>query len=89
MVDLLVRRPRGALQESWVKSATAVRRCVTVGRVSFNDLRGVVRDLISVWRPVRKIIKDSAPRHIKTEACRVIYFVCLLFWFCRMVGGFL
>ena len=76
MVEFLVLRLRGALQESWLEGATALRRCVTVGRVSFNVLCGFVRDLISVWRSVRKFIKESASRHVKTEAGRVICFVC-------------
>ena len=74
MVDFVVLRLRGALQESWLEDATALRRCVAAGRVAFDDLCGVVRDLISVWRSVRKFIKDSAPRHIKTEAGRVSCF---------------
>ena len=87
MVDFLVLRLRGALQESWLESVTSLRRCVTAGRVPFGDLCDVVRDLISVWRSVRKFIKESAPRLIKTEAGRVICFICLHFDFCRMVGG--
>ena len=75
MVDFLVLRLRGALQESWLENATPLRRCVTAGWVSFDDLCEVVRYMISVWRSVRKFIKDSAPRHIKTEAGRVICFV--------------
>ena len=79
MVDFLVLRLRGALQESWLENVTSLRRCVAAGRVPFSELCSVVRDLISVWRSVRKFIKDSAPRHIKTEAGRVIYFICYLF----------
>ena len=88
MADFLVLRLRGALQESWLENATALRRCVAAGRVPFNDLCGVVRDLISVWRSVRKFIKESAPRQIKTEADRVIRFNCIildLVW----LGGFM
>ena len=87
MVDFLVPRLRGALQQSWLENATALRRCVTAGRVSFDDLCEVVRDLISVWRSVRKFIKGSAPRHIKAEAGRVICFPCFHFRFCQIVGG--
>ena len=76
MIDFLVLQLRGALQESWLEDADALRRCVTIGQVSFEELYEVVRDLISVWRSVRKFIKDSAPRHIKTEAGRVINLVC-------------
>ena len=42
MVDFLVLRLRGALQESWLEGVTALRRCVTAGRVSFDDLCDVV-----------------------------------------------
>ena len=87
MVDFLVLRLRRVLQESWLEGVTALRRCVTAGRVAFDDLCDVVRDLISVWSSVRKFIKESAPRHIKIEAGRVLYFVCFHFAFCRMVGG--
>ena len=87
MVDFLVLRLRGALQESWLEGGPPLRRCVTAGQVAFDDLCDVVRDLISVWRSVRKFIKESAPRHIKTEAGRVICFVCFHFGFCRRVGG--
>ena len=91
MIDFLVLRLRGALQESWLEDAVALRRCVTIGQVSFDDLCDIVRDLISVWRSVRKFIKDSVPRNIKTEAGRVICFVCFHFSssFCGTVEGFL
>ena len=75
MVNFLILRLRSALQESWLEDATALCRCVTAGRVSFDGLCEVVRDLISVWRSVRKFIKDSAPRHLKPETGRVICFV--------------
>ena len=89
MVDFLVLRLRGALQASWLEIVTALRQCVTAGRVPFDGRCNVVRDLISVWRSVRKFINESAPRHIKTEAGRVISFVCFHFVSCRMKGGFM
>ena len=73
MIDFLVLRLRGALQESWFDDLPILRRSVTAGRVLFSDLCDVVKDLLSVWALVRKFIRDSAPRHIKTEAGRVSY----------------
>ena len=85
MIDFLVLRLRGALQESWLEDAVALRLCVIIGQISFDDLCAFVRDLISVWCSVRKFSKDSNPRHIKTEAGSVRCFVCFLF-LCSFVG---
>ena len=73
MIDFLVLRLRGALQESWFDDLPVLRRSVIAGRVVFPDLCDVVTELLSVWTLVRKFIRDSAPRHIKTEAGRVSY----------------
>ena len=48
MVDLLMLRLRGALQEPWMEDLPDLRRCVITGRVSFEELRGVVSQLISI-----------------------------------------
>ena len=74
MIDFLVLRLRGALQESWLDDLPVLRRSVIAGRVLFPDMSDVVRDLLTVWALVQNYTKDSAPRHIKTEAGRVSYF---------------
>ena len=73
MIDLVL-RSRDALQESWFDDLPVLRQGVIAERVLFPDLRDVVKDLLSVWALVQKFIRDSAPRHIKTEAGRVSYF---------------
>ena len=48
MVDFLMMRLRGALQEPWMEDLPDFRRCVVAGKVSFNGLRGVVTELMSI-----------------------------------------
>ena len=71
MVDYLVLRLRGALQESWCESVPNLRRCIVAGRVDFVDLRAVVTDLIAVWSSVQDFVRHTGPRHFKTGAGRV------------------
>ena len=74
MIDFLILRLRGALQESWFDDWPVLRRSVIAGRVLFPDLCDVVKDLLSVWVLMQNFVRDSAPHHIKTEAGRVSYF---------------
>ena len=71
MVDYLVLRLRGALQESWCERVPNLRRCIVAGRVDFVDLRAVVTDLIAVWSSVQDFVRHTGPRHFKTGAGRV------------------
>ena len=71
MVDYLMLRLRGALQEPWMIDLPNLRRCVTVGRVSFDELRGVISELISIWDTVREYVRYTGPRHIKVGSDRV------------------
>ena len=47
MIDFLMLRLPGALQESWMDGAPTLQRCVLSGRVTFADLRQVVADLVA------------------------------------------
>ena len=38
MIDFLLLRLRGAVQESWCEGVSCLRRCVVAGRVEFADL---------------------------------------------------
>ena len=49
-----------------------LRCCVIAGRVLFDYLRGVMRDLLSVWECVRSFVRYTGPRHIKDETEKVI-----------------
>ena len=71
MVDYLMLRLRGALQESWCESVPNLRRCIVAGRVDFVDLQAVVTDLIAVWSSVQDFVRHTGPRHFKTGAGRV------------------
>ena len=70
MVDFLMLRLRGALQEAWMEDVLQLRQCVVAGKVSFAELRGVVKDLISISESVRAFVRYTGPRHIKSESDR-------------------
>ena len=73
MVDFLVLRLRGALQESWMEDVTVVRRCVVAGRVPFADLCGFVSELILVWKFVKEYVRYTGARHLKSSTDRVSF----------------
>ena len=75
MIDFLVLRLRGAIQEPWCESTPCLRRCIVAGHVDFADLRGVVVDLMAVWSRVQDFVKRTGPRHFKTVAGRVMILV--------------
>ena len=52
MVDFLMLRLRGALQEPWMEDLPELRRCVIAGKVSFDELRGVVSELVSNFNSI-------------------------------------
>ena len=52
MVDFLMLRLKGALYEPWMEEVPQLRRCVIARRVLFDELRGVVKELIGVWNSV-------------------------------------
>ena len=70
MVDFLMLRLRGVLQESWMEDVHILRRFVVAGHVTFHDLRGVVSELLPIWNSVRVFVRFSGPRHVKCEADR-------------------
>ena len=71
MVDFLVLRLRGALQESWMDGGPALQRCVLAGHVSFAELRQVVADLVASWTIVREFVRYTAPGHSRCEVDKV------------------
>ena len=71
IVDFLMLRLRGALQEPWMEDLPELRRCVIAGKVSFDELRGVVSELVSIWETVREYVRYTGPRHIKSESDKV------------------
>ena len=71
MVDFLVLRLRGALQESWMDGAPALQRCVLTGQVSFAELRQVIADLVASWTIVREFVRYTAPGHSRCEVDKV------------------
>ena len=88
MVDFLMLRLRGALQEPWMENVFQLRQCVVAGKVSFAELRGVVKDLISIWESVRAFVRYTGPCHIKSESDRVSSCVILLtFCFRDVLSG--
>ena len=76
MVDFLLLRLKGALQEPWLEDVTALRRAIVVGSVEFAGFRDVVSKLLSVWAFVRDYVRHTCPHHIRIAAERVsfIYF---------------
>ena len=61
MIDYLMLRLRGAVQESWCEGVPCLRWCIVAGRVEFSDLRGVVTDLIAVGRQSRILLDILVP----------------------------
>ena len=90
MVDFLVLRLRGALQEPWMEDVTVVRRCVVAGRVPFANLCGFVTELILVWKFVKEYVRHTGARHLKSSTDRVSFcvFCCILPSFCFSFGVF-
>ena len=81
MVDFLAMRLRGPLQEPWMEKLPELRRCVVAGKVSFNELRGFVTELMSIWETVREYVRYTGPRHVKCESEKVgIDFVSAIYW---------
>ena len=74
MVDVHLLRLQGALREPWIENVPMLRHCVVAGRVSFQDLRSVVGELLFIWDSVREFVRSSGPRHVKCEADRVTIF---------------
>ena len=68
MVEFLMLRLKNALQEPWMEDTPQLRRCVVAGHVVFDDLRCVVRELVSVWDFVRDF---TASPHIQSSTGRV------------------
>ena len=92
MVDFLVLRLRGALQEPWMEDVTVVRRCVVAGRVPFADLCGFVSELILVWKFVKEYVRYTGARHLKSSTDRVsfcVFFVMLFSLFFFLFWGLL
>ena len=87
MVDFLVLRLRGALQESWMEDVTVVRRCVVAGRVPFADLCGFVTELILVWKFVKEYVRYTGAQHLKSSTDRVsfVFFLYIRSSFCSLL----
>ena len=66
MVDFLVLRLRGPLQESWMERAPALRRCVLAGHQPFAELRLVMSDLVANWMIVREFVRFTGPGHARS-----------------------
>ena len=81
MVYFLMLRLRGALQEPWMEDVFQLRQCVAAGKVSSVELRGVIKDLISIWGSVRAFVRYTGPRHIKSESDRISFCIILLISF--------
>ena len=84
MIDYLMLRLRGALQEPWLEDASVLRRCVVTGRETRNDLRSVAAELVPVWNSVREFVRYTGPRHINSETNMVSiigsgFFICAVF----------
>ena len=68
MVDYLMLRLRGVLQEPLLEDVCVLRRCVIAGRVKFSELRGVIEDLLSVWEFVRSFVRYTGAEHLQSSS---------------------
>ena len=75
VVDYLMSRLRTALQEEWFDGHVVLRRCVRAGRVSFEALPAVDKDLVSLWPPFQHFVRYTGPAHIKEKKGRCEYYV--------------
>ena len=66
MIDFLMLRLRGALNQPWMEDTPQLRRSVVSGKVNFADLRGLVFELIPVRESVREFVRYAGPRHVKS-----------------------
>ena len=66
--EFLMLRLKSALQQLWIEDTPQFCRCVVAGHVSFGALRGVVRELISVWDFVRDFVRFTASPHIQSHS---------------------
>ena len=73
MIDFLLLRLRGALQEPWMDGVPTLRRCVLAGHVTFAGLRQVVADLVASWTIVREFVRYTAPGRSGCEVDKVRY----------------
>ena len=71
MIDFLVLRLLGALQESWMEETSALRRCVLAGHVTFADLCLVASELVANWKIVREFVRFTGPGHARCEVDKV------------------
>ena len=89
MIDYLMLRLRGALQDPRLEDASVLRRCVVAGHVPFCDLRDVAAELIHVRNSVREFLRYTGPHHIKSETDMVSivgsgFYLCNVFFFFGM-----
>ena len=77
MLDYLMLRLRGALQEPWLEDTPVLRRCIIAGQVSFCDLREVAVELVPVWKSVREFVCYTEHRRIKAETDMVSIIVII------------
>ena len=78
-------RLRGALREPWMEDVPVLRRFVIAGRVTFDELREVASDIVSVWDTVREYVRYAGPRHIKSSFDKV---GCIRLQFCSLFSVF-
>ena len=71
MIDFLVLRLRGALQESWMEETPTLRRCVLAGRVTFAHLCVVATELVAHWKFVREFVRFTGPGQARCEVDKV------------------
>ena len=76
MVDSLLLRLKGALQEPWIMDVPALRRAVISGTVKFAGLRDVISELIPIWTFVRDYVRHTGPRQSKSAAEKVRSVYC-------------
>ena len=71
MIDFLVLRLRGALQESWMEKTPTLRRCVLAGHVIFAHLCLVASERVANWKIVREFVRLTGPGQVRCEVDKV------------------
>ena len=81
IIDYLMARLRTASYEEWIDGHVTLKRCVRAGQVSFEDLRGVIEDIRSLWQPIQQFVRYTGPAHLKERRDAVSNLVDVLVTF--------
>ena len=57
LIEYIVSRMKSALYEEWTEDKIVLRRCIQKGVVGFDNLRGLLVELIELWPSIMPYIR--------------------------------